>query len=88
MIIEDPTRGIDISAVSYIWKRILRLAESGIAILLISHELSELKELSDRILVMYDGRLLEPENSTALSEEELGLWMTGGKAIGEGKGER
>ena len=88
MIIEDPTRGIDISAVSYIWKRILRLAESGIAILLISHELSELKELSDRILVMYDGRLLEPENSTALSEEELGLWMTGGKAKGEGKGEQ
>lgn len=88
MIIEDPTRGIDISAVSYIWKRILRLAESGIAILLISHELSELKELSDRILVMYDGRLLEPENSTALSEEELGLWMTGGKASGEGKGEQ
>ena len=88
MIIEDPTRGIDISAVSYIWKRILRLAESGIAILLISHELSELKELSDRILVMYDGRLLEPENSTALSEEELGLWMTGGKAKGERKGEQ
>lgn len=78
LIIEDPTRGIDMGAVSFIWKRILALAASGVGILLISHELNELRELSDRILVLYNGRLLEPKNSKDLKEEELGLWMLGG----------
>lgn len=78
LIIEDPTRGIDIGAVAFIWKRILALAASGVAILLISHELNELRELSDRILVLCNGSLIEPENSKDLKEEELGLWMLGG----------
>lgn len=45
---------------------------------LISHELNELRELSDRILVLCNGSLIEPENSKDLKEEELGLWMLGG----------
>ena len=65
-------------AVAFIWKRILDLAASGVAILLISHELNELRELSDRILVLCNGSLLEPEDSKELKEEELGLWMLGG----------
>ena len=78
LIIEDPTRGIDIGAIEFIWKKIVEIAASGVGILLISHELNEIMELSDRILVMYDGRLFDGGKSKELSEEEIGFLMMGG----------
>ena len=78
LVIEDPTRGVDVGAIEFIWKQILDIAKSGVGILLVSHELNEVMQLSDRILVMFNGLLLAPGNSRALSEEELGLWMLGG----------
>lgn len=78
LVIEDPTRGIDVGAIEFIWKKIVEIARAGCAILLISHELSEVMQLSDRIMVMYEGHLTEPENSTEMSEKALGLYMLGG----------
>lgn len=79
LVIEDPTRGIDVGAIEFIWKKIIEISRQGVAILLISHELNEVRQLSDRILVAFEGKLLAPEHSTELSEEELGLLMAGGK---------
>lgn len=84
LIIEDPTRGIDIGSVEFIWNRIIELSQSGVAILLISHDLNEIMQLSDRILVMYNGSIIEHKDTRALTEEQIGLMMLGG-AIDEAK---
>lgn len=79
LIIEDPTRGIDVGAIEFIWQKIIRIAESGVAVLLVSHELSEIMELSDRILVIYNGELVgDLQNTPELSEQTIGLYMLGG----------
>ena len=78
LIIEDPTRGIDIGAIEFIWKKIESLAGAGAAILLVSHELNEVMEVSDRILVMYDGQLYDGGIHGEKTETEIGLLMTGG----------
>lgn len=80
LIIEDPTRGIDVGTIEFIWKEIVRIAEKGISVLLISHELGEVMELSDRILVMYDGEIVgNLMNNEELDEQTVGLYMLGGK---------
>lgn len=80
LIIEDPTRGIDVGAIEFIWQKIIEISEAGTSILLISHELGEIMELSDRILVMFDGRIVgNLVNDTNLGEQEIGLYMLGGK---------
>ncbi|WP_353095048.1 ABC transporter ATP-binding protein [Tissierella praeacuta] len=79
LIIEDPTRGIDVGSVEFIWKRIIEMAEEGVGILLISHELNEVMQLSDRILVMYNGSIIEHKDSRSLTEEQIGLMMLGGE---------
>lgn len=80
MIMEDPTRGIDIGAIEFIWKKIIRYAASGMGVLLVSHELNEVMQLSDRILVMHNGTLKELENGPSMPEKEIGLYMLGGVA--------
>ncbi|WMM24439.1 ABC transporter ATP-binding protein [Tissierella sp. MB52-C2] len=79
LIIEDPTRGIDIGSVEFIWNRIIQMAKEGVAVLLISHELNEVMQLSDRILVMYNGSMIEHKDSRSLTEEQIGLMMLGGE---------
>lgn len=79
LIIEDPTRGIDIGAIEFIWAKIQELSAAGVSVLMVSHELNEVMELSDRILVMYDGRLIEAGLHGEKSEEEIGILMTGGQ---------
>ncbi len=79
LIIEDPTRGIDIGAIEFIWKKIETLAASGVAILMVSHELNEVMEVSDRILVMNNGNLVEAGKHGELTEEEIGVLMMGGQ---------
>lgn len=73
----QPTRGLDIGAVDYIHKQLIKHREGGNAIVLVSFELDEILDLSDRILVMYNGKIVyetTPENTTA---HDLGLYMTG-----------
>lgn len=78
LLIEDPTRGIDIGAIEFIWKKIEQLAADGTAVVLVSHELNEIMEVSDRILVLYNGMLFDGGKNKERSEEEIGLLMTGG----------
>jgi ABC-type sugar transport system ATPase subunit len=74
LILDEPTRGVDVGAKAEIHQLILRLAEEGLAVLLISSELPELLTLSDRILVMRDGRVSgELDGATATQEEVLAL---------------
>lgn len=78
LIMEDPTRGIDIGAIEFIWKKIEELAASGVAVLLVSQELNEVMEVSDRIEVIYDGQLYDGGLHGELTEAQIGLLMTGG----------
>ena len=83
LIIEDPTRGIDVGAIEFIWQEIINISASGTSILLVSHELDEIMELSDRILVMHSGVLAaDLENTKELTEETVGLYMLGGSVNG------
>ena len=73
----QPTRGLDVGAIESIHKRLVKLRDEQKAVLLISLEMDEVMSLADRILVMYEGKIvgeLDPENTTP---EELGLYMSG-----------
>lgn len=79
LILDEPTRGVDIGAISFIHEQILEKREMGYGILLISSDMTELIALSDRILVMYDGVLVAnlDNQEQKISESELGLYMLG-----------
>lgn len=80
LILEDPTRGIDIGAIEFIWGKIQQIADSGVAVLLVSQELSEVIELSDHLYVMYSGELFDGGAHGELNEQQIGLLMTGGSS--------
>ena len=77
LLIGQPTRGVDIGAIEYIHNQIVALRDAGKAILLISVELDEIMSLSDRIMVMFDGRLMGERDPETTNERELGLLMAG-----------
>lgn len=78
LIANQPTRGIDVGANEFIWKKIVEKRDAGKAILLISADLNEILELSDSIMVMCDGEAVAYfPDSGAVTEEELGLYMLG-----------
>ena len=79
LLIEDPTRGIDVGAIEYIWDKLINFAKEGIAVLLVSHDLNEVMQLSDRIMVMYDGRLRDGGKRGELTEQQIGLLTIGGE---------
>ncbi len=76
LIVGQPTRGVDIGAIEFIHRRLIELRDQGKAILLVSVELDEIRSLSDRIIVMFAGRVMGERNADA-SERELGLLMAG-----------
>ena len=79
IIAVQPTRGLDVGAIEYIHKQLVKQRDAGKAVLLVSLELDEVMNLSDRILVMYEGEIvgeLDPKQTTV---EELGLYMAGAK---------
>ncbi len=79
----QPTRGLDVGAIEYIHKQLVKERDEGRAVLLVSLELDEVMSLSDRILVMYEGEIvgeLDPKQTTV---QELGLYMAGAKRQGE-----
>lgn len=86
IILNQPTRGVDIGAISFIHSKILDLCLNNKAILLLSANLDEILSLSDRILVMNKGKIVASlSNYPKLSEETLGLYMLGLKKEGENK---
>jgi simple sugar transport system ATP-binding protein len=76
----QPTRGLDVGAIEYIHNRLLEMRRDGKAVLLISAELDEVRALADRILVMYEGRIVA-ERSADADEHELGLLMAGHEVV-------
>lgn len=85
LVASQPTRGVDIGAIEFIHKSIVEARDNGLAVLLISADLGEVMNLSDRILVMYEGRVAGEVDAAQASETQLGLMMTGsGGAAGGG----
>jgi len=79
LVAVQPTRGLDVGAIEYIHKQLVSTRDAGKGVLLISLELDEVMNVSDRILVMYEGEIvgeLDPKRTTV---EELGLYMSGAK---------
>ena len=77
MLVAHPTRGVDLGATTFIHRRLLDARNAGRALLLVSSELSEILALSDRVLVMYEGRIVCERRVESTGERELGLYMTG-----------
>ena len=82
LIASQPTRGLDVGAIEFVWRRILEQKAAGRAVLLISAELEEIYELSDRIVTIYEGRITGEYEPDA-PPEEIGIGMTGGR-VGSG----
>lgn len=85
LLVGQPTRGVDIGAIEFIHRRLIELRDQNKAILLVSVELDEIRALSDRILVMFDGAIVG-EVSPDASERELGLLMAGVTQEEQGRG--
>jgi general nucleoside transport system ATP-binding protein len=78
LIAAQPTRGLDVGAIEFVHRRLVTERDEGRGILLVSFELDEVLSLADRILVIYEGRVVG-EYPPTVSEEELGIAMTGGR---------
>ena len=78
LLAAQPTRGLDVGAIEFVHRRLVEARDRGKAVLLVSLELDEILSLSDRILVIYEGRIVA-EYGPDVSEEELGVAMTGGR---------
>jgi simple sugar transport system ATP-binding protein len=72
-----PTRGLDVGAIEYIHKNIMEQRDNGIGVLLVSTELEEILKLSDRIAVMYEGKIMGIVKPCETTVEEMGLMMGG-----------
>ncbi|MCX7024154.1 MAG: ABC transporter ATP-binding protein [Spirochaetes bacterium] len=73
----QPTRGLDVGAMEYVHQAILRQKERGAGILLISDDLDEVLLLCDRVIVIYEGRIMGELCSDGIDRERIGLWMSG-----------
>ena len=87
LLAAQPTRGVDIGATEFIHRKLVEIRDDGCGVLLISNELSEIMSLSDRILVMYEGKIVGETTGEEADITRLGLWMAGiTEAEGEGGG--
>ena len=77
LVVEQPTRGLDVGAIESVWRELLRERERGKAILLISAELEELMNLADRIAVMFEGKIVGILDAASVTTEKLGLMISG-----------
>jgi ABC-type uncharacterized transport system ATPase subunit len=78
LIAAQPTRGLDVGAIEFVHKRILAERDAGKAVLLVSLELEEVLALADRIIVMYEGRIVAEFAAGEVDAPTLGVFMTGG----------
>lgn len=83
LIAVQPTRGLDVGAIEFIHKQLVKQRDENKAVLLVSLELDEVMNVSDRILVMYEGEIVANLDPKQIDEKELGLYMSGSKR-GEG----
>ena len=81
LVAVQPTRGMDVGAIEYIHRQIVSERDNGAAVLLVSLELDEVMNLSDRILVMYEGEIVGEFDPKQLDVQELGLYMAGVKKM-------
>jgi general nucleoside transport system ATP-binding protein len=79
LIAAQPTRGLDVGSIEYIHRRLIEKRDEGCAVLLVSVELDEIMALSDRISVMYEGRIVGTIDADKVTREQLGLLMAGAK---------
>ncbi len=79
LVAVQPTRGLDVGAIEYIHSQLVAQRDKGKAVLLVSLELDEVMDVSDRILVMYEGEIVGQLNPKDITVEELGLYMAGAK---------
>lgn len=85
LIAAQPTRGLDVGAIEYVHKYLVKQRDSGKAVLLISFELDEIMNVSDRIAVIYGGKIVDIIDAKDATENRLGLLMAGGGATNEEK---
>jgi simple sugar transport system ATP-binding protein len=78
LLVSQPTRGVDIGAIEFIHRKLVALRDSGCAVLLVSAELEEVTSLSDRLLIIHDGRIVGEVDPKVATIEEIGLLMTRG----------
>jgi len=81
LIAAQPTRGVDVGSIEYIHARIIEKRDEGAAILVVSTELDEVRALSDRIAVMFDGHVVAIVDADKVSKDQLGLLMAGVPAV-------
>ncbi len=77
LVVAQPTRGVDIGAAEYIHERLLEQRSAMAAILLISEDLDEVLALSDRVIVMFEGRVMGDLHRDIATKESIGLLMSG-----------
>ncbi|WP_075980867.1 ABC transporter ATP-binding protein [Bacillus massilinigeriensis] len=85
LIAAQPTRGLDVGAIEFIHKRLIEQRDHGRAVLLVSFELDEVMNVSDRIAVIFEGQIVAIVNPKETTEQELGLLMAGSKGKGAGE---
>lgn len=79
LLVSQPTRGVDIGAIEFIHQKIVAMRDAGCGVLLVSAELEEVTALSDRLLVIHNGRIVGEVDPKVTSNEDIGLMMTGGR---------
>jgi len=77
LVAAQPTRGVDVGAIEFIHDKIVKARDAGMAVLLVSADLNEVRSLADRILVMFEGRIMGELEASEATEERLGLLMAG-----------
>ena len=78
LVLDQPTRGLDVGSIEFIHRQAIRMRDEGTAILLVSAELDEVLEMSDRIAVMYRGRIVATVDGRTADKNEVGLLMATG----------
>ena len=87
LVLDQPTRGLDVGSIEFIHRQVVAKRDAGTAVLLISAELDEVLELSDRIAVIYRGKLVAIRDGRTADKNEIGLLMaTGGREVANGDG--
>jgi simple sugar transport system ATP-binding protein len=79
LLVSQPTRGVDIGAIEFIHRKIVAMRDAGCAVLLVSAELEEVTGLSDRLLVIHNGKIAGEVDPKTTTNQEIGLMMTGGR---------
>jgi general nucleoside transport system ATP-binding protein len=86
LLAAQPTRGVDVGSTEFVHKKLVEARDAGLAVLVVSAELDEVMSLSDRIAVMYRGRIVEVMDAADATPERLGLLMATGTASGQASG--